>query len=342
MNTTQADTQPTAIVSSKNAISRRKFSMGIVIALVILILLAGCGYAFYLQHQIQQQLHFQYQAQLLQQQQTQVLEQAQQQINQLNQQIQRLQTQFQTTQLQHHARADRWLLLTARYYLELATIAAHWQNDPSTTIALLQQADHLLSQAHDARLLNIRQAIAKEIAANQQIKPIDFSGLLTRLDALQQIIATLPFKKSMALTAPSTPPSTNTALALTWRERLQKSLQQLKKLVIIQHHDEAMQPLLTPAYEMMLRENIRLNLQAAQWAVLQQNPTVYQLSLQQAQTNLKRGFDEQAPSVQQMLTQIQALSAAALIQQRLNAETALPLLNNLLTSPLSSPSEEQS
>ncbi len=47
---------------------------------------------------------------------------------------------------------NEWLLLKARYYLELAGINAHWSDNPQTTIALLQQADDLLVNLHEPEL----------------------------------------------------------------------------------------------------------------------------------------------------------------------------------------------
>ena len=54
---------------------------------------------------------------------------------------------------------------------------------------------------------------------------------------------------------------------------------------------------MSPLYESILKESIRLNLQEAQWAILNNNPAVYQLALKQAITNLKRTFNETSQDI---------------------------------------------
>ncbi|HBI21003.1 MAG TPA: hypothetical protein DDY37_00180 [Legionella sp.] len=236
-----------------------------------------------------------------------------------------------TAQLEHRYQSNDWLLLKVRYYLELSCINAQWSDNAATTVALLQAADAQLATVHDPRVFPVRQAIAKEIAEWQALSPVDITGLFTQLDAAQHIIDRLKVKK---MPSRSLPPSSELAQksSKTWRDRLEVTLHQLEQLVVIQHHEEAIQPLFTPAYESMLRENIRLNLQETQWAIIQHNPAVYQLSLTQAIDTLRRGFDLTNPITQSLLQQLTTMQKTQLHQAKPALGRSLLLLNQWIES----------
>ena len=220
-----------------------------------------------------------------------------------------------------------WLLLKARYYLELAQINAHWTNDLNTAIALLQQADKLLEQLHSPKIFYIRQAIAKEIAQLKAIPTVDITGLLSKLDAAQTSVSTLSiqstFDKNKSATETSTSNTTNNS---TWRT----GFNFLEKLVVIRRDNENIKPLMSPLFESILKESIRLNLQEAQWAVLNNNPDVYQLALKQATTNLNQTFNKTSQNTAALIKQLSELQQIKITQEKPIIELSLPLLNQLI------------
>ena len=225
--------------------------------------------------------------------------------------------------------SNDWLLQKARYYLEMAQINAQWSDNLKTTAALLQQADVLLASIHDQRLFNIRQEIAKELAEIQAIPTPDIAGLLSQLDAAIELIPNLPLKAAIDQIDKKNTTTTNKESSSTWRERLRESVGLLENLVVIRHHDEDILPLASPAYESMLREGIRLNLQEAQWAVLQNNDPVYQFSLAAALKNIGRVFPPNDPT-NSLIQRLQTLQKTHLTQQQPMIERSLPLLNQLI------------
>lgn len=252
-----------------------------------------------------------------------------------------LQTKFDELNQQVHAAISQrfyqnqnWLLLKVRYTLQLAQINAHWSNNFSSTVALLQQADQLLQQVNAPKVFDIRQAIAKDVAQLQAVPKVDVAGVLSQLDAAQNslndlsIPATLSENKSTAPESP-TSPTDNTPV---WRLRLQDSMSLLNKLVVIRRNDDHIKPLISPAFEALLKENIRLNLQEAQWAVLNHNPQVYQLVLNQAITLLKKNFNERAQNTAALIKKLGQLQQIELTQKRPEIGLALPLLNQLIDS----------
>lgn len=238
--------------------------------------------------------------------------------------------------------AKDWLLLKARYYLELAQINTQWSNDSETTIALLQAADTLLANFREQPVFAIRQVIAQEITELKATTTIDTTGLLSQLDAIFSRINHIPLKltpSSLEKKAEAPASINGSTTPSAWQTRLQQSLNALEKLVVIRRQDEENLPLPSPAYEAMLRESIRLAIQQAQWAILQHDETMYQFSLNQAIKLIQRSFATDAIQTKTLLTQLQELQNVHLTQSTLSAEKALPLLNQLIESKAIQPSK---
>lgn len=240
---------------------------------------------------------------------------------------------IQSSLQQHSNQTQDWILLSARYYLELAQINAHWSDDTKTTLALLQQATRSLATIHDQRVFAIRQAIAKEIAEVQATPTLDVVGLLSQLDTVQNDIAALPLK-SMATLINHNPTATNTTNPKTtdWQTRLKNSLSSLQALVIVRHHDENIVPLSTDMDASLLRERLRLNLQEAQWALLQTNDVIFQWSLGQAIKTIQHDFEPNAVITKTMVNTLRHLQQTHLIPQKIVLNQSLLLINQLIES----------
>lgn len=246
----------------------------------------------------------------------------------LQNRVQTLNKNLQTAVKQHLYQKQDWLLLKARYYLELAQINIHWSHDQEETIALLQQADALLMTLSDQRLFAIRQAIAREIAQLQAQPKIDITGLLSQLDAVNNAVSNLTIKKPFDTTQTTMDGEKNPS----WKAKLQSTINVFEKLVVVRRHDEDIQPLISPLHQTLLRDSIRLNIQEAQWAILQHNPQVYQLVLTRALQEIKHTFAENDAKTQAVIKQLQTLLQEKLITVKPVIEESLSLLNQLIDS----------
>lgn len=253
--------------------------------------------------------------------------------HEIEQKIDQLSKQIQNLANQKDNQSQDWLLLKARYYLELAQINAHWSagaNDRSTS-ELLQQADNILGQINTSDLFEIRQTIAKEILSLKTANKLDVPGLLSQLDALQNSISQISIQAIIntdndmeAKTEES--PSNQAA----WKQHWHDSLEILSKLVVIRHNDEPIKPLLSPIYESILKESIRLNLQEAQWALINTNSSAYRLALTQAIATLKRGFNQHLSNTKALLEQLNKLQKTPINPAKFEVNQALLLLNQLI------------
>lgn len=263
----------------------------------------------------------------------------------INQQIDRItkaQTQLQqtvqknnknlTTALQERwYQNNDWLLLKIRYYLELSAINQQFGDNTQISIALLQEAQLLLTNQHDARLYPIMQAIARDKAMLELTPAIDKAALLTQLNTayfmVQQLKITPPIPKNKVTSS-----ALNQSADVLWRKILDQSLQQLKQLVIIRHHDATIKPLITPTDEAIIRDNIFLALQQAQWATLHQNQAVYDKALAQAICDIKRIFDIDNHQTDILIQQLSKLQSIKFEEKQLIGQESIVLLNQLITA----------
>lgn len=254
---------------------------------------------------------------------------------------------LQSSLKQRQYQSNDWLLLKARYYLELAQINAHWCDNIQITTTLLQQADALMANIHDHHLFVIRQAIAKEIAQLQAIPKLDTTGLLSQFDGIQTVVANLPIHQTNNNSESDKPVADEANKGSAWRDNFKSSLKLLEKLIVIRHQDTEIKSLPSPEYETMLRESIYINLQEAQWAIIQLNDAVYQFALTQAINTINRTFQPNAAGTQALIKQLQRLQVIHLVQKKPVLDKSLSLLNQLIDSknvqtvePSSSPKGE--
>ncbi|STX29885.1 uroporphyrin-III C-methyltransferase [Legionella beliardensis] len=248
----------------------------------------------------------------------------------LNNRLSRLDNNLQSALKQRFFQNQDWLLLKARYYLELVQLNAHWGDDQRITTALLQQADEILQEVPEQQLFPVRQAIAQEITKLNALPKVDVAGLLSQLDAAQALVLQLPLQQNLINDQLTTPTPTTTSSG--WKGKLDNSLSYLKKLVIVRRHEGDAQPLYSPLHQALLRETIRMNLQEAQWAILQKNTQVYKQALTQAITAIKNTFDNQAVNTQALLKQLQELQQQRLVYPRPVVDEPLVLLNQYIAS----------
>lgn len=328
---------------SNSPVCKNKYLIFVLSCIVAFVALGVAAYTLFLNKQLQAQLsnaqnNFSTHLQQLEQKQ----DQAQELINaktnnaeeiqkQLLTKFESLSKELQNAMNQKFYQNQDWLLLKARYYLELAQINAHWSNEMDSTITLLEQADRLLKQLNSPKILGIRQAIAKDIAQTQALPSVDVAGLLSQLDAAQSSIndlsIPLPISENVASAENTTPPANNLP---TWRARLQNSMNILEKLVVIRRHNQEIKPLISPAFEALLKEKLRLNLQEAQWAILNNEPFVFQLVLKQAIDSLKMNFNANAPNTAALIKKLTELQQTNITQKRPRMGSALSMLNELI------------
>jgi len=214
---------------------------------------------------------------------------------------------------------ENWLLAEAQHLMRLANQRLIMTGDTAAAEALLRSTDDLLREIDAADLLDVRRALAADMAAVRAVPRLDLEGIYLRLGALIEQTVTLAM---FSLPAPGEKPAiTEPAInepAITeagdWRDRLrlgyEKAREKLSSYVVFRRRDGPSEALMDPQWEAMLRQNLRMLLEQAQSALLSGNSRLFRESLQRARAWIDQipGSDDE-PAAVAMLRELEDLEA---------------------------------
>jgi len=257
------------------------------------------------------------------------------------------QTLYNTQKLNEFGASSRsdWLLSEAEYLLHLANQRLNLEHDINGTEAILVTTDKVLAENNDPSLMPVRQALASEILSLQQIAILDRNGIYVRLAAITTSLDALDQSAFFGITASSTSlekqpsqklaepnnsaPTDNANFLITlW----QKMWFDLKKVFVIKRLDMQVEPLLAPEQSYYLKQNLRLMLEQANLALLDQNTAIFQNSLSKASKWLIQYFNTSTPEIEAILTQVNSLKNLKIEQQTPDISKSLRLLKTKIES----------
>ncbi|MEJ2346651.1 MAG: uroporphyrinogen-III C-methyltransferase [Gammaproteobacteria bacterium] len=207
-----------------------------------------------------------------------------------------------------------WVLAEVEYLMRIANQRLRLTRDVDTAVEALSAADQRLRDLADPGLTPIRQQLANEIAALKAVPRPDIAGMALQLESLEQQSDRLTVgatQRGHALdeTAAAGRPESG-AGGEGWRGALKGVWTELKTLVVIRRHDQPIAPLLSPAQDRLLREILRLKLESARVALLEDNPKLFADSIKGAREWLQQRFDPHDAAVASMLKQLDGLATA--------------------------------
>jgi uroporphyrin-3 C-methyltransferase len=201
-----------------------------------------------------------------------------------------------------------WLHAEAAYLLRLANQRLQLEGDVEGAAALLRTADARLADADNPALTSVREAIANELAALDAVPQVDRTGLYLALNAQQERISDLRLSQEIEqqpVTSGIEEPPTG-----TFQRQLARFGEELKDLVVVRHHDEALEALITPEQESYLRQSLRLVLEQTQLALLNEEKALYDASIDKALQLLNDYYDTSREETQSVITRLQELKEA--------------------------------
>ncbi|MDO9423829.1 MAG: uroporphyrinogen-III C-methyltransferase [Methylobacter sp.] len=207
--------------------------------------------------------------------------------NELNSAISQVQRQLGKT------RSD-WLIADAEYLLSVANQRLHLVGDVNTTYEALEAADQRLRESGDVGVFKIREQIAKDIAAIRRVAVADTVGIYASIQSLQtqvdSLVLFLPYT-GKALTEPKAvqEPSDKEAHNI-----LDSAMMELEGIVTIRHTEHPIKEILTPEQAQFIREQLRVKLEMAKIALVQQHEQLYQSSLADAKKWAELNFAKDA------------------------------------------------
>jgi len=210
---------------------------------------------------------------------------------------------------------QEWALAEVEYLLLLATHRLLFEADIHTALAAMQAADNRLKNLPDPALLAVRKQVLADMNALRSIRAVDISGLALYLADLLARTDNLPLKEpeiktQQTVTTVEAPEDTTQP----WWRRLSSSVwRELKGVIIISHDGERAELSPLPQQSFYLRQNLRLQLETARYAVLRRDTELLHSSVETIKVWLRSYFavsNNSVSNIIESLSQMQSLDLA--------------------------------
>ena len=214
----------------------------------------------------------------------------------------------QRRRLLEYTTTDRsdWMLAEGEYLLRLANQRIIMASDTASAIALLGSADSILLELDAPELYPVRAVIARDLAALRAVPRVDVEGTWLRLQALIGEIDRL-----VLFELPGAPNDPAPVAADSWEQRLQQgfsaALGKVSNYVLVTTRDAPYRPALSPQWEGMVRQNLRMLLEQARAALLSGNQVLYQHSLENTRRWLNEFFSLKESGVSALDAELEEL-----------------------------------
>lgn len=185
-----------------------------------------------------------------------------------------------------------WLIADAEYLLSVANERLQLVGDVNTTKAALEAADQRLRESGDSGTIKIREQIAKELSLVQNIKIPDMVGLYVAIQALESdagnLSLLLPYS-GKPLTKPEEAAESRVGNDET-NDLVSSAIHELEGIVTIKHTDQPIKEILTKEQADFIHAQLKLKLDMAKVALVQQNDALYQKGLSDVSAWTKSHF----------------------------------------------------
>ncbi|MDR0217744.1 MAG: uroporphyrinogen-III C-methyltransferase [Enterobacteriaceae bacterium] len=225
---------------------------------------------------------------------------------------------------------ESWRLAQANFLVKMASRKVWSDQDLSTAIALLKDADLSLAEMNDASLVPARSAIKTDIDTLSKINHVDLDGIILTLNHLSGQVDNLPLSDNVEQDDPMDEDEDDTGLSASlsdWRQNLSKSWHSfMDNFITIKSRDGSSEPLLAPKQEIYLRENIRAKLLIAAQAVPRRQVDTYKESLKSVSTWIRAYFDTSAADTKTFLDTVDDLEKQPLsidLPEQLSSQSIL-------------------
>ena len=198
----------------------------------------------------------------------------------------------QLSRLIGHNKID-WLLLGMAQQVQVANASLYFTRNVTGVQNLLKKMLLDIQKVDDPQLLPVRKALNADINKLNAVVTVDLPNLLIRLTHLQKIVGNLSLITSPETYKGKTLKTETTATDNKWEKAWHKSLNTLKDIVVIRHHNAPISPMLSQEQQQYLHQNLFILLQQAKWAAITGDRGLYQANLQQAQSWLQTYFKQQ-------------------------------------------------
>ncbi|MBC52240.1 MAG: hypothetical protein CMQ34_00225 [Gammaproteobacteria bacterium] len=211
-------------------------------------------------------------------------------------------------------RDRRWLNAEANYLMRVAQQKLQLESDLASTSLLLRTIDSLLADQDGMLVATARQNLADDLQALQDVRLPDRAALSQRLAALGSELEqlTLAGSRHEGYQERTQDQWQQTPAAMREESWLDAGIALLRSIFVWREWDETPAEMLPPQQESILKQQLQLQLEQAQLAMLQGEEMLYQQVLAQAIGNLQRYFHADSDRARALIAELETLQAEEL------------------------------
>ena len=233
----------------------------------------------------------------------------------------------------HASTRSDWLMAEAEYLMRLANQRLGIEGDVKGAEAILMSADKVLAEIEDPGLLPVRVKLAEEMLALQTINRLDRDGIYAQLEAIIDNLDRLPVEsflgreeRQSAEPMSSSDDSPDTSAEDSWRALASRVWKDLSKVFVIRRLDHPVEPLLAPEQQHYLKHNLRLMLEQASFAALDQQQPAFEHSLDKAIRWINNYFVAKNSAIESLKSSLTSLKNRRVVQELPDISGSLLLL----------------
>ncbi|MDX1490841.1 MAG: uroporphyrinogen-III C-methyltransferase [Pseudohongiellaceae bacterium] len=224
-------------------------------------------------------------------------------------------------------REDPQILWTeSEYLLRLANQKLQIEGDRNSAILLLESVDEILSEADNPALMNVREAIASELVSVRAMSGVDVSGLYLQLENLLPLVDQVTLRDTLRARYDERVAQEQRDIKASEAGAIDKIVSLLSSIFVWQKREEPIEAPLPNQDQLILKQNLRLMLEQAQIAVLQEEQAVYQSSINKAGQWLSRFFTIDDGAGRTLREELDSLATKKVVEDKPDISRSLNLL----------------
>jgi uroporphyrin-3 C-methyltransferase len=208
---------------------------------------------------------------------------------------------------------DEWAFAEIEQTLLIASQQLQLAGNVKSALIALQDADARLQRMDRPQWTALRKAVNRDIDRLKALPFVDSVGISVKLDNVVSAVDTLPLAIEVRPPASAGGEPPPDAPARPWQRFLGEAWSELKQLVRIQNMERPEMPLLAPAQQYFLRENLKSRLLGARLALLARDQTSFRADLTAAREWMTRYYDTRDKAVANALATLHNLHEAEII-----------------------------
>lgn len=227
---------------------------------------------------------------------------------------------------------NQWKIAESVFCIKNAYLKAIVGNDIQTAIWNLNQADKIITGIENDTILQLRRAIAKDIAELEVLPKLDLFGLRENINNLIHNIDTLTikgFSEKAEIESSFAKNSEPTSSIAQWKENLLNSAKEFSSrfVEIRRRNPDNLSDFISPSAELFLRENIKTRLVMALSNINTSDDKAYKENILEALRMVEAYFNAQ--SAQPLVERLQSLANENIVSKVPNTLESYAFIDKL-------------